>query len=217
MKEDFSNILQSLDNFLQAGAVDPVYKALDAKSLKQQFNADLQQEERSWNELETDIQHYLENAVKTSHPLYFNQLWGGHQPAAIAGELVAAVANTSMYTHEVAPVATLIEKTLIKKMGTLAGFKDHEGQFTTGGSNGNLMAMVMARYHKNPQVKTKGPEDTRYAVFVSEQAHYSIDKAAHILGMGTDLVWKIPVDALGKMDVERRLYRKLTLLLPGHE
>jgi glutamate/tyrosine decarboxylase-like PLP-dependent enzyme len=54
-----------------------------------------------------------------------------------------------MYTYEVAPVATLIEKELIQRLGHISGFENPEGLFVTGGSNGNLQAMMIARNHKS--------------------------------------------------------------------
>ena len=48
--------------------------------------------------------------------------------------------------------------------------------------------------------------------FVSDDAHYSLEKAANILGIGTDHLIKIPVTAMGEMDVailEERLKKTI--------
>ena len=116
------------------------------------------------------------------------------------GEMLTRATNTSMYTYEVAPVATLIEKTLINKMGQLAGFSDPDGQFTTGGSNGNLMAMAIACHQAIPTLKQTGMVNSpRLIAFVSADAHYSFVKAANLLRLGTDQLWPVPVDESGKM------------------
>ena len=39
-----------------------------------------------------------------------NPLWGGMNIAAFAGEVIATLANNSMYTYELSPMATLIEQ-----------------------------------------------------------------------------------------------------------
>lgn len=162
-------------------------------------------------DLRSLIQQYLKYSVKTSHPRYFNQLWGGFQKAGFMGDVISSAANTSMYTHEVAPVATLIEKELVQKMGKIAGFENPEGQFTTGGSNGNLMAVVMARHQACERGKQEGLfGQQKMVIFTSAESHYSILKAANITGIGADQVWKVEVDDEGKMDMGnlRRLIQK---------
>ena len=76
-----------------------------------------------------------------------NQFLGGTTPSALGGEIIAALCQTSMYTHELAPFATLIELEMLSKMAGLIGpeFKDGSGVFTTGGSNGNMLGLLLAR------------------------------------------------------------------------
>mgnify|MGYP006130283927 CR=1 FL=1 len=74
-----------------------------------------------------------------------NPLWGGLNIAAFAGEIIASMTNTSMYTFELAPMATLIEQALIKRMCEMIGFGEGNGTLTTGGSNGNMLGIMCAR------------------------------------------------------------------------
>ena len=63
------------------------------------------------------IDNYLQHSIKTGSKHFFNQLFGGINIPAILGEFITTITNTSMYTYEVAPVATMIEIELIKKLG----------------------------------------------------------------------------------------------------
>ncbi|EDX84286.1 Pyridoxal-dependent decarboxylase conserved domain, putative [Synechococcus sp. PCC 7335] len=200
----YYNLLQQLENFFStANSSSLLTKPIDPNVLKSQLSLDLPNEGKPVEELRTEITSYLNNALKTAHPSYFNQLWGGFNSACFMGDMLASATNTSMYTYEVAPAATLIEQALVTKMSGILGFKSADGQFTTGGSNGNLMAMAIARHHVLPTVKqdgmTSGP---KLVAFVSREAHYSFDKAAHILGLGTEQLWKVPVDSDGRMKPE---------------
>ncbi len=67
----------------------------------------------SLDDLYNAIDQYLAFSVRTGHRQFFNQLWSGFAIPGFLGEVIAALANTSMYTYEVAPVATLMEKELI--------------------------------------------------------------------------------------------------------
>lgn len=200
---DYLNLLEQLETFFQDSAsAKAVVEPSDPKTLKESLSLALPAEGKSLQALNEDISTYLSHAVKTAHPAYFNQLWGGFNAACFMGDVLTSATNTSMYTHEVAPIATLIEKTLIAKMGKLIGFDNLEGQFTTGGSNGNLMAIAIARHRALPNLKQSGLfQSPRLIVLVSAEAHYSFGKAVQLLGIGADQLWKVPVDADGKMDV----------------
>ena len=202
---DYAPLLQRLEQyFVEMAQRQAVTSALTPAELEAQLDLNLPQEGQPLvASLKHSIDAYLNYTVKTAHPAYFNQLWGGFDPACLMGDILTSAANTSMYTHEVAPVATLIEKTLIAKMGELVGFEQPEGQFTTGGSNGNLMALAIARHRACPKTRHQGMAAAdRLIAFVSAESHYSFSKAAHLLGLGTDNLWKVPVDATGRMRVD---------------
>jgi len=151
----------------------------------------------------SDIDTYLTESVNTSHPHFMNPLWGGTNIASFAGEIITALANTSMYTFEIAPMATLIENEMITTMAKLAGFEAGEGIFTTGGSNGNLMGMLCARDRKLPESQFDGLQGKELVAFISEEAHYSTIIAANILGIGKKNLIAIPCDISGKMNIEK--------------
>ena len=56
------------------------------------------------------------------------------------------------------------------------------GTFVTGGSTGNLLGMLAAIYHYDPNLKEDGIFGSNVLTgFVSEESHYSFLKAAHQL------------------------------------
>lgn len=171
--------------------------------LEEKFDLKLHSKSGNYDNLFSDIEKYLKYSVKTSHKQFLNQLYSGENLPALIGEFITALTNTSMYTYEVAPVATLIEKELLKKMCRIVGFSNGGGTFTTGGSNANMLAMMSARNKLLPQVKQKGVMGTQVlTAFVSDQSHYSFDTAANILGIGSNHVYKIKSDPLGRMLIE---------------
>ena len=78
-----------------------------------------------WTTLDT----FIANSVKTNRSEFMNPLGAGSR-YAFAGEVVAALTNNSMYTHELSPIATVIEQTLVKRMAQMVGFPDGFGTFT---------------------------------------------------------------------------------------
>ncbi len=157
-----------------------------------------------WQEIFHWVDKYLAYSVKTNHPSFVNRMWVGANLPSIVGEIVAAVSNTSACTFESAPVSTLLEKYMICQMLELVGFSNGEGQMTTGSSNANMVAMMVARNLSNDSIKASGlfGQQKLYA-FVGADSHYSMDKAANILGIGIDQLIKVPLNPLGSMEADK--------------
>ena len=84
-----------------------------------------------------------------------------------------------------------MENMLIRWMNDLVGYPvAATGNLTSGGSLANLIAIVTARDAK--QVKAAYIE--RSVIYLSEQAHHSIDKAIRIAGLGECVVRHLPLD-----------------------
>ena len=150
-----------------------------------------------------DIEDFLRYSVRTDSPGFMNPLWGGFNISAFAGEVVATLANNSMYTYELSPYATLVEQALIKRMCELVGFSQGNGTLTTGGSNGNMLGMMCARYRADPIGQQIGYDVKNLVCFVSEESHYSVLMAANVLGIGFDNVIKVSCDNRGRMRCDK--------------
>ena len=195
-------ILKIINTYIEETSSDatPVTRHISPSRLMKDLDLNLNKNGCNLDELYGFIENYLRNSVRTGHRQYFNQLWSGYTLPGFLGEMITALSNTSMYTYEVAPVATILETELVKKMGHFVGYSDPEGQFVTGGSNGNLLAMMIARNRERADARRKGIRDGfRLAAFVSDQAHYSYEKAANVIGIGSDQVKKVPSDSKGAM------------------
>jgi glutamate/tyrosine decarboxylase-like PLP-dependent enzyme len=189
----------------------PVVEHHGPDELGELFDVSLPEDGAGEGELLPLIERYLRLAVRTGHPLFFNQLFGGFSPVSFLGELASSLTNTTLCTYEAAPVATLMERELVGHMGRFVGYEKADGIFCTGGSNANLLALLCARHRAFPDVKHHGlASGARPTLFVSDQAHYSWDKAANILGLGVDRMIRVASDARGRMDpvrLEREIAR----------
>jgi glutamate/tyrosine decarboxylase-like PLP-dependent enzyme len=200
--EKWLNKTQSLVLKYLAQNVDkqtPVIKYQPPQELKETMDVSLGKplaDEELWKALEK----ILDKSVRTSHPLFLNQLFGGIRPEAITAEWISTVLNPTMATYEIAPYMTILEKEVARKLSNLMGLKLGEGIMVTGGSNANLVGLLCARQFKVPDIKKRGYQGKKYTVYVSSEAHYSYEKAVHISGLGIDYLRSVRVDANGAMD-----------------
>ncbi|GCB76622.1 hypothetical protein scyTo_0016586, partial [Scyliorhinus torazame] len=166
------------------------------------FDLELPDQPESLEQILVDCTDTLKYGVKTGHPRFFNQLSSGLDIIGLAGEWLTAAANTNMFTYEIAPVFIIMEELLLKKMSTMLGWSHNEtdGIFLPGGAMSNLYSILVARYKRFPEVKTQGVASLpRMVLFTSELSHYSILKAAGVLGFGTDNVILVKCNGRGKI------------------
>uniref|UniRef100_A0A4W6EU41 Glutamate decarboxylase like 1 n=1 Tax=Lates calcarifer TaxID=8187 RepID=A0A4W6EU41_LATCA len=132
-------------------------------------------------------------SIKTTHPRFFNQLYAGMEPYSMVASFITEALKPSLYTYEVAPVFTLIEDAVLRKMMEMIGWEEGgDGIFNAGGSMSNMYAVNLARYHHYPHIKELGLSAApRLVIFTSRECHYSISKAAALLGVGTKNVYVV--------------------------
>ncbi|SDQ85104.1 pyridoxal phosphate-dependent decarboxylase family protein [Thermostaphylospora chromogena] len=146
---------------------------------------------------------YLAEGTRLHHPSYL-----GHQsaapdfPAALA-DFVHGATNNPMAIYEMGASAATVELEILRWMLDKVGFGSAGGGVLThGGSLANLTAMLAARARAVPEAWTDGvPGDL--ALLAPPSAHYSVTRAAAILGLGERAIIPLPVDRLGRIEVAR--------------
>lgn len=201
-RQALSQTFELIDDYIES-LRDPELKVnefLLPDELKSKFDFELKKKGGDYEGLVDYLRQYLQYSVKTGSKQYLNQLFGGSNLPALLGEFITSLTNTSMYTYEVSPVATLMELEIVRKMNTYTGWQNGDGLFLTGGSNTNLVAMISARNRMFPESKTKGIQHLKpLTAFVSDRSHFSFTKAANAMSIGSDHIIKVPTDATGKM------------------
>lgn len=161
------------------------------------------------NVLEKVREIILPNFLRTSSTSYMAHL---HSPAlieSIAAELILSAFNQSMDSWDQSPIATEVEVEVVRQLCELFELgKNSDGVFTSGGSQSNLSGLFLARdiFCQNSlkwDIKKKGlPKNySKFKIYTSEISHFSMEKSAHLLGLGYKAVRKVPVDSNGVMDM----------------
>lgn len=201
-EEIFDRLVQIIKEYRLNQREKPLLEYHTPQELREYLNLDTKERHAEWDEVFHWIEKYLQYSVNTNHRGFVNRMWVGGNLPSILGEMITAVAHTSACTYESAPVSTVMEKYMLAKMLELVGFVNGEAQMTTGSSNANMIAMMAARNGALPVTREEGLfHQQEMFAFTSEDAHYSVDKAANILGLGTSHLIKVPVNSNGEMDL----------------
>jgi L-2,4-diaminobutyrate decarboxylase len=179
-----SQSLEGSDKVLVQKEIDEVAEELNFHEVIKNGNADIQKL----------VKVILANSNRLHHPLYM-----GHQVAvpmagAAFADLINGATNNSMPVYEMGPAASAIERKVIQwALGKLNWDKTGAGVMTHGGSMANLTCMLAARAHAMPDAWKKGVSPN-VVIMVPQSSHYSLSRAAAIMGLGTESVAAIPVD-----------------------
>lgn len=148
------------------------------------------------------------NGVVPSNPACVAHL---HPPTllpAVVSELAIAATNQSMDSWDQAPAATEVELHLVAWLAQLVGFSARaSGVMTSGGTASNVLALTLARSWAATQlgvdVLQSGlpAEASTWRILCSDQAHFSIQRAAAQLGLGRDAVVSVATNPSGALDV----------------
>ncbi|OKI67314.1 pyridoxal phosphate-dependent decarboxylase family protein [Micromonospora sp. CB01531] len=146
---------------------------------------------------------YLRDAVWFHHPRYLAHLNCPVALPALLGEAVLSAVNSSLDTWDQSGGATLIERRLIGwTAGRLGLGSTADGVFTSGGSQSNLQALLLAREEACARHGAGRELLPRLRVLVSAAGHFSVRKSADLLGLAPEAVVAVPTDAGRRMRPE---------------
>ncbi|MEP5612013.1 MAG: aminotransferase class V-fold PLP-dependent enzyme [Cyclobacteriaceae bacterium] len=163
------------------------------------LNYDLSEDPMPLDKVLKGLKSHIEedgiNAASGGHMGYIPG--GGLYPSAL-GDFLAAISNKYAGIFFPAPGAVRLENMLLRWMAKLMGFPANAvGNLTSGGSISNLIAVVTAR----EAVGVKAKDFDKLVVYLSAQAHHSLQKALRIAGLGEAQLRYISMDSQLKIEV----------------
>jgi L-2,4-diaminobutyrate decarboxylase len=162
---------------------------------------------------------YLKRTTRLHHPAYLAHQVAVPHPTGSLASMVDGFTNNAMAIYEMGPAAAAIEYFVINWMLEKVGWlpAPYPGQpsdrsagagspgggvLTHGGSLANLTALVAARSRLVPEVWQEGnPGDL--ALLAPQGSHYSVARAAGILGLGHRAIYELDVDERGVVIPDR--------------
>ncbi len=191
----------------------PVFPETSASELAGRFGARLAPEGEPLAHLLDDCRAIINASRHNGHPRFFGYVASPSTPPGAFADLIASAINQNVTSWRSAPAAAEIEKTVVRWLASLIRYGDDaHGLLTSGGSMANLNALFIAHRAKSQQADAsqKGLWNAcaPATLYVSDQAHLSITKAADVLGIGRDQVRVVDSDERFKLDV-RKLRERL--------
>lgn len=141
-----------------------------------------------------------------NHPQFMAYFANSSTGAGVLGEALSAALNVNAMLWRTGPAATELEQLALDWLRQMLGLPDGLfGTINDTASSSTLYALAAAReLHPELRIREDGlsgrPDLPRIALYCSEEAHSSVDKAVMTLGFGLRALRKIPTDAGLRMD-----------------
>ncbi|MDA8404873.1 MAG: putative pyridoxal-dependent aspartate 1-decarboxylase [Desulfobacteraceae bacterium] len=236
-------ILYGLNDFLKKNV--GITEAVSLKDLSERFTNTIineNPEKKLADVITCLIKEIAPHAVNVSSPYFVGHMTSAIPFFMVHLKTIVAALNQNVVKLETSKVVSVLEKQVIAKIhrviynNTEEFYRHHVqnadttlGVFVEGGTTANLTAMWMARNAKfQPKADFKGIEADglvaayrawdvdRCVVLVSRRGHYSLRKAAGILGIGNDNVIPIDICKNNRVDLSclKRTIRRLQIEEP---
>lgn len=189
MIDDMMDYLEHIGN-------DPVWRPIPDE-LKSSFDSPIPMEptpvQQVYDEFKTSILPYNKGNV---HPRFFAWVQGTGTPMGVLSEMLAAAMNPNVAIGEHA--AMYVDQQVINWCKQMMNFPaSGTGILLSGASMANITALTVARnsqLKKNVRKEGIHAVDGQMTLYCSTETHSCLQKAAEVLGLGTDSIRKITVN-----------------------
>ncbi len=158
-----------------------------------------------FDEIIADVERMLQVwQVQVTHPRYFGLFNPSVTPASVVADAIVAMYNPQLATWRTSPAANEIERHTLAWLTSKFGLPDNTAaNFTTGGAEANLSAVIVALTRAVPEYGEGGLRGltAQPAIYVTRETHDSFNKIAHMAGIGRRALRTIATDGDLKMDL----------------
>lgn len=205
-RKEGHKLVDKLADYLESTRSDSrpkVFKPYDPDSLYEKWSKNLR--DTSKTEFNSWAEQVIEDSIHLHHPGYMGHQVSPVLPEAALADLISSFMNNGVGVYEMGSPTVAMERAVVKQLAGQLGFDSRsDGILTSGGTLGNLTALLAARQIKGEgDIWKKGTQTGKYAFMVSEQAHYCIDRAVKIMGWGEEGMVKVSVDDQFRMNTQQ--------------
>lgn len=155
------------------------------------------------NSVEDTFKEIIDNSIHIHNPHYIGHQVSAPLPLAALADFLGSFLNNGQAVYEMGPVSQAMERIVIEWLTSKLNLPQNaEGILTSGGTIGNLTALLAARQAQSDyDIWNRGVSNHKIAFMVSEHSHYSVERAVKIMGLGDIGLIKLKVDEKFRIDV----------------
>ena len=203
---EFERVAQTIE-------LGPLYPQAGVEEIREYLQSQYDfREATNINDVVADVERMMQAwQVQVTHPRYFGLFNPGVTLASVVADTLAAMYNPQLANWRTSPGANEMERHTLSWLAGKFGLPSEAvATFTSGGSEANLSALVVALTKSFPGygedgVRAIGAQPT---IYLTAESHNGYNKLSHIAGVGRRALRIVETDARLKMkvsDLERQV------------
>ena len=194
IREWADSVIEFMTDYLGGLRDRPVYRHTSSREIRSGLDSKLP---IKGTDIDSLLKVFRDTIVpfsrQNAHPRMFGYVQSPGTPIGAFADLLASTLNANLTIWRSAPAPVELERLTIDWIRQILGFNPEAGGlFVSGGSMANLAALAAARQRKYDSLG-------RLRMYASSATHFSITKAAALLGIGRENVQHVAVDERFRM------------------
>ena len=173
-----------------------VFPDAEPRAVNELFAEPLPQDPSSPQKVIEELEHkLLPYCTHVGHPGYMGLITPSPSPVGVIADFICSALNQNVGAYSIGPSAVAMERRVLRWLTDLCGYDAKAGgNLTSGGMTANFIGLKVGRDAvSRDRAQHEGIQD-RWAVYVSEERHVSVDKAVDAIGLGRNALRALPTD-----------------------
>jgi aromatic-L-amino-acid/L-tryptophan decarboxylase len=190
-------VVERLAEYFESIESKAVFPNADPKMIAGLFDEPLPQGPEAMDEVLAELEEkLLPYCTHVGHPGYMGLITPSPNPVGVIGDFICSALNQNLGVYSIGPSAVTMERRVVRWLTDMVGYGEKAGgNLTSGGMMANFIGLKLARdWASKDRAQVEGVRE-RWAVYVSDQRHVSVDKAVDAIGLGREALRALPTDA----------------------
>lgn len=181
-----------------------VFPDADPKVINHLFEETLPEQPEAFEDVLAELEEkLLPYCTHVGHPGYMGLITPSPNPVGVIGDFICSALNQNLGVYSIGPSAVAMERSTVRWLTSLVGYGPQAGgNLTSGGMMANFIGLKLGRdWASKDRAQHDGVRE-RWAVYVSEERHVSVDKAVDAIGLGRSALRTLPTDAEFRLRID---------------
>src|SRR6476659_7545514 len=180
------NLVDYIADYLQNVSKKPLFNPVEPSFLYDLFDEKIPDDPQSLAAIHKLLEEKLiPYSTHVNHPGYMGLITPSPNPAGILAEFLASALNQNVGAYSIGPAGVTMELRVIRWLNDLIGYDEKAGgNLTSGGMTANFIGLKLARDFTTGDIAQHKGIRGKWAVYVSEERHVSVDKSVDAAGIG---------------------------------
>lgn len=189
-------LIDYVADYLQKVGERPLFPDIEPSYLYELFDEEIPENPRSLMQLQKELEEKLiPFSTHVNHPGYMGLITPSPNPAGILADLLASALNQNIGAWSIGPAAVVMERQVIRWLNDLIGYDEKAGgNLTSGGMMANFIGIKIGRDATTNNTAQHEGLHGKWAAYVSEERHVSVDKSVDAIGVGRNYLRTLPTD-----------------------